>query len=72
MVQAQTTTKTNDLELTKEQEKALSGLNTWSGKIRYLHSLGWHNGRIARKLGKRPQHVSNVLRTPVTTPIDKV
>ena len=50
----------------------LSTLVTTSGKIRYLASQGWSQGDTARFLGKRPQHVSNVLRTPVTTPTDKI
>lgn len=56
----------------KFDRKVLEGFSTTSGKIRYLHSLGMHNGAIARTLGKRPQHVSNVLRTPVKNPIDSI
>ena len=50
----------------------LKTMTTTSGKIRYLASQGWSQGDTARFLGKRPQHVSNVLRTPVTTPTDKI
>lgn len=42
----------------------LDGMNT-SQKIRVLHSAGFDRGTIAKHLGKRYQHVRNVLITPI-------
>jgi hypothetical protein len=39
---------------------------THSGVFRYLHSQGLTMYRIAQLTGKRPQHVRNVLVTPLT------
>ena len=50
---SKTTTKTHD--------KALTKIGTVSGKIRYLDSKGMSRGDIALYLGKRYQHVRNVL-----------
>jgi hypothetical protein len=36
-----------------------------SQRIRFLASAGWSKGQIAKHLGKRYQHVRNVLVTPV-------
>lgn len=55
-------------KLTKTQSQKLESFNTTSGKIRYLLSLGWKRGNIARKLKKRYQHVRNVELTPVKNP----
>lgn len=46
-------------------DNTLAGLDTVSAKIRYLDSLGWKRGQIAKHLGKRYQHVRNVLITPL-------
>jgi len=43
----------------------LAGITTVSGKIRYLDSCGVKRGDIAKTLGKRYQHVRNVLITPL-------
>ncbi len=53
-------------------QKNLDGMQFTSTKIRYLFSLGWAQGDIARKLGKRPQHVSNVLGQKVTKPLEQL
>ena len=42
----------------------LDGMNT-SQKIRALHAEGFDRGAIAKHLGKRYQHVRNVLITPI-------
>lgn len=63
----QTSTKTTP-GLNKEQTKSLEGLPTTSARIRYLDSLEWSRSQIAVKLGKRYQHVRNVLITPVKVP----
>ena len=66
------------VKLKAEQESKLKGFATKSAQIRYLSHLGLSQGDISRKLTKlhgkfvRPQHVSNVLRTPVTTPTEKI
>jgi hypothetical protein len=43
----------------------LAELDTVSAKIRFLDSEGWTRSQIANKLGKRYQHVRNVLITPL-------
>jgi hypothetical protein len=48
-----------------EVDTKLASIETVSGKIRYLASLGWKRGAIAKKLEKRYQHVRNVLTAPV-------
>lgn len=57
------TTKTtkNAPNLTKTESAKLDELTKVSDKIRYLNTLGWTRGAIATKLGKRYQHVRNVL-----------
>ena len=55
-------------KLSKDQTISLSACTTTSSRIRYLNSIGWDRSAIAKKLGKRYQHVRNVLITPVTTP----
>ena len=42
----------------------LSHLTTTSARIRYLKDLGYRQADIARRLGIRDQHVSNVVRGP--------
>lgn len=51
--------------LTKAMEKKMSELPTTSARIRYLHSEGFTRSQIATILGKRYQHVRNVLITPL-------
>ena len=58
----------NAKALTKAQGSKLEGMPTKSAKIRYLASLEWERGDIARHLGIRYQHVRNVLITPVANP----
>jgi len=43
-------------------------LPTTSAKIRAMHQDGMSKGAIAKALGKRFQHVRNVLVTPVKNP----
>jgi len=43
----------------------LAECQTTSAKIRYLAACGMKNGPIAKLLGKRFQHVRNVLVTPL-------
>lgn len=54
--------------LTKAQTNKIAGMPTTSAKIRYLASLDYKRGEIARHLGIRYQHVRNVLITPVKNP----
>ena len=61
---AETDSKT--VSVTAAQTKAINGMSTVSAKIRYLDSEGYNRGEIARALGKRYQHVRNVLITPIT------
>lgn len=56
------------MELTKAQVKTTANLPTTSARIRYLDSLEMSRGDISRYLGKRYQHIRNVLITPVTNP----
>jgi hypothetical protein len=51
--------------LTQDQKDNLEATKTVSGKIRYLASFIADRGEIARILGKRYQHVRNVLETPL-------
>ncbi len=84
---AKNSTKTNDKTETEntaentapvatktksDVDKVLEGLTSTSGKIRYLNSLGWSRGAIAKKLDKKYQHVRNVLVTPVAQPKEEV
>lgn len=49
---------------TPEELKTKHG--SWSAAIRHLSAVeGLENGQIAKVLGKRPQHVRNVLIIPV-------
>ena len=52
-------------KVSSDVAKELESLETTSAKIRYLHAKGWERGDIARFLGKRYQHVRNVLITPL-------
>ncbi len=56
------TTTTNTIDST------LASFKTTSAKIRYLASLNWPRGQIAKKLGIKYQWVRNVLITEVKTP----
>ncbi len=64
-------------QLKAAESTKIKSFNTKSAQIRYLNDRGYSNGDISRTLTKfhgklvRPQHVSNVLRTPVTTPTEK-
>ena len=70
------------IKLTSAREKKLKAFTTKSAGIRYLNSLGYPNGDIARKMtsiwkpttGKnvRPQHVSGVLHQSVKNPQEKI
>lgn len=57
-------------QVSKVIQERLDGCQFTSTKIRYLTALNWSQGDIARKLGKRPQHVSNVLNQKVTKPLE--
>lgn len=46
--------------LTEEQKRTLEGMNV-SDSIRYLDGEGYRRSEIARMLGKRYQHIRNVL-----------
>ncbi len=59
------------ITLPKTVQTTLDSLQFTSTKIRYLHSLNYSQGDIARKLNKRPQHISNVLNQKVTNPLEK-
>lgn len=60
-----TTVTTKEVGLTKVQQTKFEGYTSTSQKIRYLDSLGWSRSNIAKQLGKRYQHVRNVLITPI-------
>lgn len=62
----------SEQKLNKTQTETINKLSTKSGKIRYLASLEWSRGDIAKYLGIRYQHVRNVLITPVKNPKDQV
>lgn len=51
--------------LTNNQVKQMDEMKTVSSKIRFLDGLGWTRSAIAKQLGKRYQHVRNVLITPI-------
>ena len=51
--------------LSAEQQKALEAITSISGKIRYLDGQQFSRGQIAKHVGKRYQHVRNVLETPL-------
>lgn len=48
-----------------ELDQKIAELQTTSAKIRYLTSLGWKRGAIAKKLGILYQHVRNVQLQPL-------
>lgn len=50
--------------MTPEIEKLIAGQRTVAGKIRALAAAGYPRAEIARLLGKRYQHVRNVLEEP--------
>lgn len=50
----------NELVQACQQEVDIEMHPTKSAKIRYLTSLGWSRGAIAKKLNIRYQHVRNV------------
>jgi bifunctional DNA-binding transcriptional regulator/antitoxin component of YhaV-PrlF toxin-antitoxin module len=50
--------------MTPELERALAGCKTVAAKIRVLAAAGYPRAEIARLLGKRYQHVRNVLEEP--------
>ena len=52
-------------KLKKVQQGNIDNMPTTSGKIRYLFKEGYEKADIARILGKRYQHVRNVLITPL-------
>lgn len=49
-------------------DQELAKLPTTSAKIRYLKEKGLTMYAISKRLGIRPQHVRNVLITPVKNP----
>ncbi len=59
---------TASLPLSGKQETEMAKLKNTSARIRYLHQAGLSHSEIAVKLGKRYQHVYNVLKTPLKFP----
>lgn len=60
------TQKTVEIETNEPNlEQLMTELKTKSAVIRKLSSDGWSNGRIAKFMGIRYQHVRNVLVTPL-------
>lgn len=57
--------KVEDIKLSDAQAKAYEDKKTVSAQIRYLNSEGFGRSAIAKFLGKRYQHVRNVLETPL-------
>jgi hypothetical protein len=57
-------TNKNQTDFPKYDQATLNGIDTVSGKIRYLHSRGLTKGQIAKVLGKLYQHVRAVLNQP--------
>ncbi len=55
-------------KLNKSQKSKLNSFQTTSGKIRYLHYLGWSNSEIKNELKIIYQFVRGVLNTNVKTP----
>lgn len=49
----------------KDFQSVLDGIESVSGKIRYLTSLKWERGAIAQKLNIKYQHVRNVQLNPL-------
>lgn len=68
---AVTRAPTTGIQLDEAQKAKFDGMQTKSDRIRFLSSLGYKNGPIAKFLssvyGKevRYQHVRNVLKTPL-------
>ena len=58
----------NNRELTVEESKQLAKIESSSEKIRYLDKQRFTRTRIAELLGKRYQHVKNVLDVPLKRP----
>jgi hypothetical protein len=56
---------TKTVTITTVDQLISMGHTTTSSQIRYLNSIGWKRGDIARLLNKRYQHVRNVLITPL-------
>lgn len=54
--------------MTPELERTLAGCKTVAAKIRALAAAGYPRAEIARMLGKRYQHVRNVLEEPAKAP----
>lgn len=52
-------------KLSDSVKSKLGQMTTTSAKIRYLTKEGYDRGDVARILGKRYQHVRNVLVTPL-------
>ena len=65
-------TKKEVIKVSKTVQDNIDSMTTTSGSIRYLHSLEYSQGDIARKLKIRPQFVNNVLRQDVKTPKDSL
>lgn len=61
----ETKVKAEKIELSKDDSETLDSLKTVSAKIRFLNGLNYSRGQIADHLGKRYQHVRNVLETPL-------
>jgi hypothetical protein len=66
-VQSTTPAKVEKVQPTLSEDNAskLAQATTTSARIRFLSSIGWTKGQIAKHLGKRYQHVRNVLNTPL-------
>lgn len=64
--------KKSEQEVAKEAAVRLNGYlkthGTISAVIRHLASKGMSKGQIAKEIGKRYQHVRNVLLVPVANP----
>ena len=56
--------------ITPEVERLVAGQKTVAGKIRALAAAGYPRAEIARMLGKRYQHVRNVLEEPKAATIN--
>lgn len=59
------------LKLSKEQESTLNKCETTTGKCKYLHSIGWPTGAIAKYLGTYYQKVRNMINCETKNPVDK-
>ena len=57
-------------KLDETTKKDLRSLTSVSAQIRYLDNKGMPRGDIARALGKRYQHVKNVLDKPVKSSLE--